>query len=94
MRMSDRLDELRQRFRDRAATHAVELEDALRTGDNACLTQIAHRLSGSGGTFGYPEIGRLAETVERAADTELSTTQLKCVVRALIEAIRRMSQDV
>ena len=90
MSTSDRLEELRQRFRGRALIHAVELEQALRAGDKARLLEIAHRLSGSGGTFGYPAISRIAETVERAAESMAPAPELARVLQSLLDAIRQM----
>jgi len=70
--VAHKLEQLRQRFREKAA---IELEGIRRrvtamsagkadSGDLSFVYQSLHRLAGSGGTFGFPELGRLARGLE------------------------------
>ena len=63
-------------------------ETALTAGNmeaEASARRIAHTLRGSGGTFGFPEITRLAEAVEEAVpgDLQRSLTELIQYLRSL-----------
>lgn len=66
-----RMAELRQEFLDRMAIRMEKIRGHLEAladdGDDdarADLTQIVHKLSGGGGTFGFPLVSRLAGNME------------------------------
>ncbi len=92
----DRLRELRERFRERALADTAAIEgmaEDLRTGAGpsdlaAQLRQIAHRLAGAGGTFGFAEISarasELEDLLEGHGDGELVE---RC--QALVSEIRK-----
>lgn len=69
---NEKLAELRKRFAARSAENAARLE-ILReqlNGDASDDTireieQMAHRLAGTAGTFGFPDLGSLADAVEQ-----------------------------
>ena len=92
--MNRRLEELRLRFRQRAQIQAGELERSLRDGDAPRLRDVAHKLSGGGGTFGYPEISRLADALEGAAELQATTAELAQAVQSLVDGIARLGQVV
>lgn len=93
----ERLDELREKFRERAIAEsttiegmAAELRAGLApSGLAAELRQIAHRLAGAGGTFGFAEISARATELEdllaeQSADAEVAESCL-----ALVTEIRK-----
>lgn len=83
----DRYQELRRRFVERCREDLVVLEAATRGAVEAhALRATVHRLSGAAGTFGYPELSRLAGEVDDALieDGEADGAQLA----ALVEAVR------
>ena len=66
--MSDfdaRFEALRRRFVERCSGDLAVLEKAQSEGVEAEVLRAAvHRLSGAAGTFGYPELSRLAGAVD------------------------------
>lgn len=67
--MSDPLfANLAARFRIRALADGGRLRAALAASDLATVVSIAHGLSGSAGTFGFPAISGHAAALEMAAD--------------------------
>ena len=68
--MSDPLlASLAARFRLRAIGDAERLRAALASSDRATVEAIAHALSGTAGTFGFPAISDHAAALELAAET-------------------------
>jgi HPt (histidine-containing phosphotransfer) domain-containing protein len=60
----DALAPLRAKFLKRAAEDLATLKDAGVDGET--LKYLVHRLAGSAGMFGYPEVSRLAAIVDDA----------------------------
>ena len=56
-----------QQFKDDAVLLFENLEDAIRKGDFARITDVAHTIKGSGATFGMIRLGALALRMEIAA---------------------------
>jgi len=70
----ERFTELRKRFAARSVENATRLETLVgglsddASGDTLHeIEQIAHRLVGAAGTFGFPALGALADGVEQEA---------------------------
>jgi HPt (histidine-containing phosphotransfer) domain-containing protein len=90
-----KLDAVRDRFLQRmksGGARLVEIADLLERdgGDEIVgeLGQHAHRLAGSAGTFGFPEIGLQAASLEREALTPgVAVDALTTSARALAAAI-------
>lgn len=61
------LAELSARFRERAPAARAAMTSALDGNDRAAVVDIAHKLAGSAGMFGHPEIGLAAAELEEAA---------------------------
>lgn len=72
--MSGRLADLRARFVARSAKDVARIEELTRMfslGDSAAvyeLERLSHKLAGSAGSFGYPELGIRASAVEYEAE--------------------------
>lgn len=66
--MTDGMEAFRARFRERCVTDLAALEAlfsaGVRSGDE--LRQLAHALSGAGGTFGFPMVSEAAAVVDSA----------------------------
>lgn len=52
------------RFRERAGADRVQLHAAAASEDLAVLGQVAHRLAGTAGLYGYRAAGQAAEALE------------------------------
>ena len=61
------LAELVPEFLARCRQSAAELRVALEAGDLTVARRIGHVLFGSGGSYGFEEIGSLGREIERAA---------------------------
>jgi HPt (histidine-containing phosphotransfer) domain-containing protein len=93
----ERLAELRTRFRERAVVDTATIEGAAEelsagaaTPDLATeLRQIAHRLAGAGGTFGYLEISERASELEALLIAEQDGPEVVESCRALVSEIRK-----
>jgi HPt (histidine-containing phosphotransfer) domain-containing protein len=83
-----RMAGLRSRFRERAASSATGLRAALAAGDLAEVVRLAHVLAGSGGLFGYPELGAAASEVEVAAESG----DRPALVRLMPELVRLLDE--
>ena len=57
---------VRQRFRQRLPEEIAALNGEWQTGDKSALQARLHRLKGSGGTLGFPQISQLAAAAEAA----------------------------
>lgn len=89
--MTDPMEAFKARFRDRCAIDLAALErlrkDSVRSGDE--LRRIAHGLSGSGGTFGFPAVSDAAAPVDDALieGRPATAAELERLVATLREAI-------
>lgn len=84
--MTDPMEAFRARFRDRCAVDLAALEklinDGVRSGDE--LRRIAHGLSGSGGTFGFPGVSDAAAVIDDVLiDRPATDTELEGLIAAL-----------
>ncbi len=82
----DRYQALRRRFVERCRLDLAVLEHALSgTVEAEVLRATVHRLSGAAGTFGYPDLSRLAGEVDDALieHGRADATQLADLVRAV-----------
>lgn len=91
----DRLEALRLQFVDRCRKELIVIEtfahcDGLEPADRDDLTGIAHRLAGSGGTFGYPELSAAATQLEILLDPNATPadTDLSAALTRLIRELR------
>lgn len=85
--MTDPLEQLRALFVDRCRS---DLERLARVPpDDPEVGAIAHRLAGSGGSFGYPEISEAAAVVDDRARQGAPATRddLRRLMRSLEAAI-------
>ena len=64
-----------QRFKDGLPELMLEFADALESSNAEGLRQVAHKLKGMGGSFGFPEVSELAGKIESLAkDDKVSET--------------------
>ena len=83
--MTDPLELLRARFIERCRTDLEQLEGL--EPDHPDIGMIAHRLAGSAGSFGYPEISEAAAVVDDRA--RYGPTPSPEVVQILIGALEK-----
>lgn len=87
--MSDFLDTLRAKFRERAATKADALRTARDAGDLAALQALGHDMAGSAGTFGFPDLSDLGFALEGAAEAG-DAEAARQAADALLDALGRL----
>jgi len=92
---------MRERFRTRLSGRLETLQAAWRDGLNAegglrTIKRLAHDLVGSAATFGFPELGDIAATLETAASRALLSPEEELGVMpplvAFIAAIERAAR--
>jgi len=107
--IQDKLALLRQSYRDQLPTKIDEINKAARPPaiDNAAeirryletLGGLAHKLAGSGATFGFPDISVAARSLEQGCEETLNlpVSSLQVVTEAtapLIESLQRSIADI
>ena len=92
--MTDRFEQLRQRFRRRVEAESSLLEAALVAGHYEIVEDFAHRLVGGGATFGFPDISLLAVPVEQAAQGRVALSELLRLASPLLDELRRTAHAV
>jgi HPt (histidine-containing phosphotransfer) domain-containing protein len=92
----ERLEELREKFRERAMVESSTIEGMAAefragvapSGLAAELRQIAHRLAGAGGTFGFAEISARATELEALLLDQSPDARIADHCLALVSVIR------
>lgn len=90
------LRELRREYHAEGPNRVAELEEAftaLRAGEESAETRLAtlcHRLAGSGGAYGFPEVSVAARGMEQLLRTEPHWTAERLEVMAA--GIRRIAE--
>ena len=82
-----KMEMLRQRFHQRAASDRAEIAQALRQGDYPQLLRLAHGLAGIAAIFGYGEVSARASALEDGVEREFDREALAELGGALIEAL-------
>lgn len=75
MKLEEAKARLRQRYLDGFPAKIAVLEaakDCASDAEAAAIRRLAHQISGSAASFGYPELGAIAKSTELASSTELS----------------------
>jgi len=92
--MDEQFKLLRQRYRERAGERLLALDRALAAGDCAAAENIAHKLAGSGASFGFPQVSQLAEPLELAANAGADIADLRHLAEPLLAELGRIAQAV
>ncbi len=66
------------------------LDEGMAAGRRNDVRRLAHQLKGSGGSYGFPDISRLAAVVESALDAKRPLADVAADVAALVGLIRRV----
>jgi HPt (histidine-containing phosphotransfer) domain-containing protein len=77
----ERMAVLRERFLARAERDRLALIEAEAAGDGEGVRRIAHGLAGASGTFGFPELGTIARSVEYAEEDEMRSRLAELLAR-------------
>lgn len=93
--VSSRLAELRKRFAERATDDLKALEQRAQMlegegADSAVLADVCsrlHRLAGSAGTFGFPELGQAARSLENMLEAKAEAGNLQEASSLAVEKI-------
>ncbi len=102
--VAEALRELRREYRAEAPARVAELEQALAAlrarddGAEAALGVLCHRLAGSGGAYGFPEVSTVARELERLVRSEPDWTdarleELQAGIRDIAAAFARGGAD-
>lgn len=67
--LAARMAELGARFAGRAEGEANEITALMTADDRAGLAERAHKLAGTAGMFGHPQVGAAALALETAAES-------------------------
>lgn len=86
--MTDPLQALRAQFIDRCRDDLVKLETPWEDGEETAL--IVHRLAGAAGSFGFPEVSRIAAEIDLRTRNAIRPSRrelddLKASLRAVLE---------
>lgn len=84
-----RMDALRSRFVERAATDAAALRSAWAERDAEAVRRIAHSLAGNAGMFGHPRLSEAASALEEALTPAASEDELEPRLEAVLQLIPR-----
>lgn len=90
----DLFESLRQKYRERAVLHAATLEQALASGDRIMVTTVAHKLHGSGASFGFPQVTDLARPLEAAVEEGAADEALRSLAEPLLAELQQIAQAV
>jgi signal transduction histidine kinase/DNA-binding response OmpR family regulator len=72
----------------------ARLTEALEAGDLERLGHLAHQIKGSAGSYGFPDLTRLAARLERCARGALPDAHVEIELEELARACRRLRADV
>jgi HPt (histidine-containing phosphotransfer) domain-containing protein len=101
-----RMTQLSRKFLQRARTETVFLHEMIErphSGNAATIDQLehlAHRIHGSGMTFGFPAVGKCAAEIEHwIAEFKLRTPSTETAMepelrQRLLECARRLAQEI
>jgi len=64
-------------FRQEMEKRLIALKDAIQEKDMDAVERLAHKIKGTGATFGYPQISHLGAAIESAAKNKNLSTVLK-----------------
>lgn len=78
---------LRGRFLERLPSDKAALAQAMRDPGRAGLQHLAHRLAGSAGVFGFPDLSRAAGAVDVALSGHRAAADLAAGLAALTAEI-------
>jgi HPt (histidine-containing phosphotransfer) domain-containing protein len=92
MELDARMAALRERFRARAADDRASILAARDAGDLAEVGRLAHGLSGSGGVFGFPQLGADAQALENAIDAGAKPEDLAVLCDRLLVRLAQVAQ--
>jgi HPt (histidine-containing phosphotransfer) domain-containing protein len=83
-------------FIDRLPSRVNDMKSALAAGDSAQIALLAHRLKGSAGLYGFPELSHLSSALER--DSHLpdlpASRDLLGQISSLIESISLRKEQI
>jgi PAS domain S-box-containing protein len=82
--------ELITRFISRLPDRITSLEQALAEQDRTALKELAHKLKGAAGCYGFDPIGAAAGTVEDSAKTDAAFDELQASVQDLLDLCRQI----
>ncbi|MEO7654939.1 MAG: Hpt domain-containing protein [Sphingomicrobium sp.] len=85
--LRSRLEMLGERFRTRAADDLGQMRSALARADHQLLRERAHRLSGVAATFGYPEVGEAAKSLDNSINRNALAEEIGANAQRLFELL-------
>lgn len=88
-------DDLRAHYRQALPSRIAALEQARDAGADSEILAIAHALRGSGATYGFPDVTRVAAAVEAATADEIMerTEELIAALRAVVDASPAVEEE-
>lgn len=86
--MDEQFQAFQQRYRLKCVDELARVRSALAADDWSALREAGHRLSGNGGTFGFPDISRDGAALELAVE-ERDRAAIEAAAAALIRELER-----
>ena len=86
----DDMRELIEWFVADVAKDAVRVARALEEGDHDRLAVLAHQLKGSAGSYGFPEVTKLAGELEHSVLEGKASTEIASAVQSFVELCTRV----
>lgn len=83
------MEGLRERFRARAADDLKTMSSAFTVAEHEILRERAHRLAGVAATFGYPEVGEAAGSLDETIRENATAEEIGCAARRLFDLLSR-----
>lgn len=87
----ERLRALRQRFVEKAAVDATEIEDRAAAMAWDAVRDLSHGMVGRAGMFGFPALTDAAQMLERAIDEGRAPDQIQLLAKSLVSRLRELS---
>lgn len=70
---------------------ATAMVTSLARKDFDTLRRLTHQLVGAGGSYGFPELSRVAASAEKAIVAKAAIESIACEVQSVIAVLRRVS---
>lgn len=86
-------DDLQQQFLQGLALTKQQLEQAYQANDRPELQRLSHKLKGSAGSFGFPQLSDAADQLQRAILQQQTEAQLHAGFRQLLHHLQEASHE-
>ncbi|MCH8536577.1 MAG: response regulator [Alkalimonas sp.] len=86
-------DDLLQEFLQGLVLTQQQLEEARQASDWPELQRLSHKLKGSAGSFGFPQLSNAADQLQRAIQQSQTEARLDVAFRQLVQQVQEASHE-